>query len=148
MTAHAFDNWGWYAGPVADGAPRSTPVAPDNTSTSQTTGASRSNWTGHEWMVLQYVPPEAPPEPQPVVPDEVDRWKAHYVLTAAGLMPAVRAAIAAIEDDAERAIAELLFDQRPTIRRIGALTQRIQQDAGISDAERDALFVQAAALQA
>jgi hypothetical protein len=86
------------------------------------------------------------PAPQVALPDEVDRWKAHYVLIAAGKMPAVRAAIAAIEDDTERALAELLFDQRPTIRRIGPLTQQIQLGAGITDAERDAMFVQASAL--
>lgn len=91
---------------------------------------------------------ERPAPPAPPLPDEVDRWKAHYVLIAAGHMPAVRAAIAAIQDDAQRALAELLFDQRPTIRRIGALTQQIQQAAQITDEERDALFLQAAALQA
>lgn len=146
--AHAFNTWGWYVGVVADGTPRSVSQEPLNMSVSETPGALRSNYTGSEWIELPYTAPEPMPEPAPELPDEVDRWKAHFVLASAGLMPAVRAAIAAIEDDTERAVAEVLFEQRPTIRRISALTQRVQQAVGISDAERDAMFVQAFALQA
>ena len=86
------------------------------------------------------------PTPAPQVPDEVERWKAHYVLIQAGRMAAVKAAIAAIPDATQRDIAELLFYQRPTIRRIGGLTQQLQQAAGITDEERDAMFILAASL--
>lgn len=103
------------------------------------TAAPGDTWDGQTFS--------RPAPPAPPVPDEVDRWKAHYVLAAAGHMPAVRAAIAAIADDTQRAVAEALFDQRPTIRRLSTLTQQIQQAVGINDAERDALFVQAFALQ-
>lgn len=57
MTSHAFDFWGWYAGPVSDGAPRSTVDAPQNTSTATTPGAMRANWTGAAWLDLPYAAP-------------------------------------------------------------------------------------------
>lgn len=77
MAAHLFDYWGWYAGGAADGAPRSTPIAPANTSTSATPGASRANWTGHEWVDLPYATPASPADVHQAVRAELwERIKA------------------------------------------------------------------------
>ena len=138
--AHAFDLWGWYAGGAPDGEPRSTQLVPPTLSTDETVGAPRANWTGEAWAVRPYV---APPADETPPPDEVETYKAHAVLIRAGWMSAVKAAIAAIEDETERELAEVMFYRRPTIRRIGELTQQIQNAAGISDELRDELFRQA-----
>lgn len=141
--AHAFDLWGWYAGEVADGEPRSTHLVPPTLSTAEADGAPRANWTGEAWAVRPYA---APPADEAPPPDEVLTYQAHAVLIQSGWMPAVKAAIAAIEDETERELAEVMFYRRPTIRRIGELTQRIQNAAGISDEVRDQLFRQAPAV--
>lgn len=83
------------------------------------------------------------PEVVEPVPDVVERWAAHYVLIAHGYMPAVMAAIEAIEDPVQRELARVEFTQKPVIRRLYPLTQLLQQAAGISDAERDAMFTAA-----
>jgi hypothetical protein len=87
-----------------------------------------------------------PAPPVPPLPDEVETYKAHVVLILWGKMAAVKAYFLTIEDDTARELAEAMFYRRPTIRRIGELTQQVQYGAGITDAERDAMFVQAAAL--
>ena len=88
-----------------------------------------------------------PPTPgDPVLPDDVERWRAHYVLTAHGYMDAVLAAIGGIADAAQRNLARAEFTQRPYIHRVSYWTQMLQQAVGISDAERDAMFIEAAAL--
>ena len=75
--SHAFDPWGWYVGAAADGAPRSTPTAPANTSPSETPGAARANWTGHEWIELPYAVPAAAADMRPLLRAELwDRIKA------------------------------------------------------------------------
>lgn len=142
--AFEFDLWGWYAGEVAEGEPRSTLLEPPTLSTSEAEGAPRANWTGEAWATRPYMPPPAEEPPPP--PDEVETYRAHAVLIQAGWMPAVKAAIAAIADDTERELAECMFYRRPTIRRIGELTQRIQNAAGVSDELRDEMFRQALAI--
>ena len=44
---YQYDLYGWYAGPCSDNAPRSTDIAPDNTSQTTTPGDPRANWTGY-----------------------------------------------------------------------------------------------------
>ena len=63
--AYAFDLYGWYAGIVADGAPRSTAVVPGNLSLTTTPGQLRANFTGYVWLVVPYTEPAAPVEPIP-----------------------------------------------------------------------------------
>lgn len=138
MTAYAYDAQRWYAGEVAADTPGSTPIAPLIGSVSSLPGEPRARWCRYEWRVEPYTP-------QPV-PDVVERWAAHYVLTAEGHMPAVRAAIDAIPDPVQRELARIEFDQRPTIRRLSPLTQQLQQLAGITEQQRDAMFIAAAQL--
>lgn len=58
--AYAYDLYGWYIGQVENDRPRSTPIAPANTSTAATPGELRSNWSGIAWAEWAYVPPPAP----------------------------------------------------------------------------------------
>lgn len=88
-----------------------------------------------------------PTPPAPPLPDEVETYKAHLVLITAGHFDAVEAIIDGMQP-AARAQAQAMFYRRPTIRRLSPLTLQIQQTLGMSDEERDALFAQAAALQA
>lgn len=53
--AYLYNLYGWYSG-EATGA-RTTEVAPSNLSVAETPGQLRANWTGHEWLELQYVVP-------------------------------------------------------------------------------------------
>lgn len=64
--AYHFDDYGWYTGQVADGSPRSTILAPQNTSTTTTPGELRANFTGYVWIEMAYAdPPANPPAPAP-----------------------------------------------------------------------------------
>lgn len=142
MTAFAFDALGWWFGEVEDDTPRSVPIAPpQGYDGDPVAGQPWPRWCRYEWRIEDYSPPDAP-----AVPDEVEMWRAHCALIAAGKMAAVRAGIASIADPTARALAEAQFEYRPTVRRLSPLTQQLQQLAGITDEERDALFVQAAAL--
>lgn len=55
---HYFNNYGWYTSDVLPG--REAP-APQNTSETITPGETRANWTGFEWVDMEYVSPPAPP---------------------------------------------------------------------------------------
>lgn len=63
---HKFDLHGWfttdeqYSGRVASSAPEIVP-------TSKVVGQPYPNWTGYQWMMLNYVEPEVPPENQVVI---------------------------------------------------------------------------------
>lgn len=58
---YEFDLWGWFMGESAEPGPRTTPVAPENLSTSDTDGDLRANWTGLSWVELPYMPAEIAP---------------------------------------------------------------------------------------
>lgn len=62
---YQYDLYGWYAGPCNDNEPRSTDVAPDNTSQTTTPGELRANWTGYEWVDRGYIAPAAPGDSAP-----------------------------------------------------------------------------------
>lgn len=56
---YSFDVYGWFAGAVANGSPRSVPDVPPDTSTSTTPGAARAFWDGFAWQLRPYAPPVA-----------------------------------------------------------------------------------------
>ena len=85
--AYAYDTFGWYAGEVQVGSPRSTKVIPPSTP-NKVVGQDYPNFTGHEWVMVpysEYVPPEPVPEPEPVnhwwiyVGAFHDRFKQHLI---------------------------------------------------------------------
>lgn len=55
---YTYDFYGWYCG--NGDTERSTNIAPSNLSTSQNVGDLRSNWTGHVWVEIPYIPPPSP----------------------------------------------------------------------------------------
>lgn len=77
MTGHAYDTWGWYAGPAEPGNTRCVPDAPPILSVSDVPGAERANWSGFGWVVRPYVPP-APPDLTPLrdaARERVNAWR-------------------------------------------------------------------------
>jgi len=141
VTAFAYDAQRWYDGEVEDDTPRSTPIAPPAHAEERVDGEPWPRWQRTAWVLEPWTA-----QPPPVVPDEVEMWRARCVLIAAGKHQAVLDAIAAIPDPVQRAITAAQFEFRPTVRRLSPLTVLLQQAAGITDEERDAMFVQAAAL--
>lgn len=92
-------------------------------------------------------------EPQPPVPTKVPLFQARFVMgqTQHGngtLLDAVKAAIEAMPNDADRALALEAFAGSPTISRRGRLVTMLAPTLGLSDAALDALFRAAAAVEA
>jgi hypothetical protein len=146
MAAHLFNYWGWYAGTAADGAPRSTPIAPANTSTSDTPGAARANWTGHEWIELPYVVPDPLPAPALPVPPSVTKRQARQALLLAGLLDLVQPAIDAIPDTTARRMAQIEWDDSQEYHRDRPVLVSLATALGLDAAALDDLFRTAAAL--
>jgi hypothetical protein len=146
MAAHVFDYWGWYAGAAADGAARSAPIAPANTSTSATPGALRANWTGHEWIELPYAVPDPLPAPMEPVPLSVTKRQARQALLLAGLLDQVQPKIDAIPDATARAMAQIEWDDSQVYERDRPILISLAGALGLSSGDLDQLFRTAAAL--
>lgn len=107
---------------------------------------SGEDYEGLDWYGPGDKPTEADlqalDEPEPV-PDEVSNFQGRTILRHIGLFAEVEAAINAIPDETERAMAQDAF-ARGAFRRKSELIARIQSDLKISDALADDLFRQAA----
>ncbi|WBS00222.1 hypothetical protein OU994_18040 [Pseudoduganella sp. SL102] len=88
-----------------------------------------------------------PPPAAVAVPEVIPMLNAHLVMISEGRMPLVRQHIAAIADPIRRARAEAFLDQALTMQRDHELVRTITQALGKTEAEVDALFVAAAALE-
>lgn len=143
--AYSFDLWGWYAGEVAAGAPRSTELVPPTLSTAETEGAQRANWTGAAWVSRAYTaPPPAPPTIS--VPQQVTRRQARQALLLAGLLGSVQPAIDAIEDATQRGLAQIEWDDSQVFERQRPLLIALAAAIGLDSDDLDELFVTAATL--
>lgn len=89
-----------------------------------------------------------------VAPVQVDLWKARVVMKAtpwAGafggpgktIFDAVQAAIAAMTDPVKKRVAGEALEYTNVLTRDGSIVATIQHELGMSDAQRDALFIQA-----
>lgn len=87
-------------------------------------------------------PPVVSP-PAPVIPSSVSKAQGKTALIAAGLWPAVLAAIAAIEDATQRQLAEVALHDTTTWERTSPTLNALAVGIGLSDAQLDALFVSA-----
>lgn len=143
---YAFDLWGWYTGPAASNEPRSTSIAPANTSMSDEPGALRSNWTGYDWAELPYAAPAPPPEPALAVPPFVTMRQARLALLGAGVLDAIPMAIAAIPDEAQRRAAEITWEFSSEVHRHHDFVAMLAPALGLSAAQLDQLFITAATL--
>ena len=84
--------------------------------------------------------------PQPVAPQSVTMRQARLALLGAGLLDQVDAAIASIPDPVQRRAAQIEWEYAQTVDRNSPFTQQLAAGLGITDAQKDALFKQAAAL--
>lgn len=89
--------------------------------------------------------PVAPPEPV-VVPQEIANWRAKAVLSLAGILPSVEAALNALEDPA-KTVALSAWNGGAEVHRNGPTVAAAIAMLGLTDAQVDAMFIQAAALQ-
>lgn len=141
--AHAFDLFGWYTGEVADGAPRSTPVAPANTSTTTTPGEARANWSGVAWVDVPYV--EQSVDVVPAVPASVTMRQARLALHGAGLYASVDAAIDAMPEPT-RTVARIEWEYSNDLIRTNPLVAALAPALGLTSEQVDGLFIAASAL--
>jgi len=81
--------------------------------------------------------------PQPVVPQEVSRAQGKAVLIQMGLWPQVLAFVAALPDDTQRALAEVALNDTQFWQRNSPFLNQAAAALGMTDAQLDALFVQA-----
>ena len=86
-----------------------------------------------------------PPEPV-VVPQEIANWRARAVLEIAGLLPKVEAALASLTGDAG-VVARAAWNGGSEIHRHGPTVAAAIAALGLTDAQVDEMFIQAAALQ-
>lgn len=93
-----------------------------------------------------------------VVPAEIELWKARVVMkstpwagtfggTGKTVFDAAQAAVAAMTDQAKKRAALEAMDYTNFLTRDGSIVKMIQRALGMTDAQCDALFVQAAAIQ-
>lgn len=81
---------------------------------------------------------------QPTVPAEVTMRQARLALLDAGLLDMVDQAIAAIPDAIERRKAEIEWDYSATVQRYNGLVDAIGAGLGLSEEDKDNLFLLAA----
>ena len=79
-------------------------------------------------------------------PQSVTMRQARLALLGAGALAGVAAAIAAIEDETQRAAAQIEWDYAHEVRRDSALVSLMGAGLGLDEAQVDALFAQAAQL--
>lgn len=135
------DTWGWYTHEVLPG--RATDIEPPSTSMTTTPGQPRANWNGRGWDMRPYVAPPVEPPPTAPVPVSVTRAQGKAALIGAQLWSAVLAFVAEIEDNTQRALAEVALHDTLEWRRDSPFLAAAAQALGMSPADLDALFITA-----
>lgn len=115
--------------------------------------AASQGWVPADWSSIgdlwdgeNFTPaPPAPPAP-PVVPAAVTMRQARLALLGAGLLDDVDAAIASIPDETTRRAAQIEWEFSNEVQRNNSFTALLGAGLGMSSAQIDALFIQAAAL--
>ena len=92
------------------------------------------------------VPPLPEPPPAPV-PQSVSRAQGKAALITQGLWGAVTGFVASIEDDTQRALAEVALNDTQEWRRDSPFLAQAAQALSLDDAALDALFIAAAEVQ-
>jgi hypothetical protein len=87
------------------------------------------------------------PLPLPVrVPREIAAWRAKAVIEMAGLLPQVEALIDSVPNEAAVVVRRAWTDGAP-LQRTGATVLALSAALNLSDAQLDAMFIQAASLE-
>ena len=84
--------------------------------------------------------------PAPSIPQSVSMRQGRLALLGAGMLEMIDAAIAAIEDPVMKQAAQIEWQYANTIERNSAFVQQMVAGLGLTDAQMDALFVEAAKL--
>ena len=105
------------------------------------TGTQVARWTSTTWEVLAERPP-APIAPV-IVPQKVTRRQGRQALLLAGKLDQVPLAIGAIEDETERRLAQIEWEDAQDFERHRPLVVEMGAALGL---DLDALFIQAATL--
>lgn len=84
-----------------------------------------------------------PPPPPPVVPEQVSRAQGKAQLITAGLWPDVLAYVEAMTDPTEKALAEVALHDTQHWRRDSPTMTAICTALGITDEQKDQLFIEA-----
>jgi len=87
-----------------------------------------------------------PPPPVPVVPAAVTMRQARLALNEAGLLDGVEAAIAGIQNPAERRKAQIEWEYAQEVQRYHGLVPAMAAALGMTDAQLDSLFLLAETL--
>ena len=98
---------------------------------------------GYLWDGEVFTPPPPPP---PVVPSAVTMRQARLALLGAGLLDDVDTAIASIQDETTRRAAQIEWEFSNEVQRNNSFTALLGAGLGLSSAQIDALFIQAATL--
>lgn len=131
-----FDNWGWLTEDAIQG--RSTEVAPPDPATIPE--GHRPNFTGHVWVVRQYV---APPSSTIVsVPRSVTRRQMKLALHRNGTLPAITQYVDS-SDDIEL---QIWFHDSQVFERSNEVMNQHLPTLGISPQQADDLFIYAKGL--
>ena len=141
LTLYLFDAAGISAGsvdvdPMGPVPRNSTLAAPPALA-----GTQVARWTGATWDVLAERPP-VPPAPV-IVPQKVTRRQGRQALLLAGKLDQVPLAIDAIEDETERRLAQIEWEDAQDFERHRPLVVEMGAALGL---DLDALFIQAATL--
>ena len=88
---------------------------------------------------------ELPPRP-PRIPREIPNWRAKAILSQMGLLAPIEAALASLPEP-ERTVASLAWHGDAKLARHGKTVLGLSAALGLSDAQIDALFIAADALE-
>lgn len=105
---------------------------------------ARQRWTG------EGLEPYDPPPPPPVVPREVTNFQARALLMGMPSPTAGRTMFDDVDDTlrARGGVAWQAWEYANTLQRNGALVRAMAEELGFTPGQLDALFVQAAAIEA
>lgn len=106
-------------------------------------GTQVARLSGISWEILPEYP--VPITPPPPIPAAVTMRQARLALLAAGLLPSVDAAIAALPEP-QKSAAKIEWEYSQEVQRHNGLVSVLAPALGLSDEQIDALFVAAQTL--
>ena len=141
VTLYLWDDLGVFASSADFDPMGSVPRNSTLTAPPAISGAQVARWIGDAWEALAERPP-APAAPV-IVPQKVTRRQGRQALLLAGKLDQVPLAIGAIEDETERRLAQIEWEDAQDFERHRPLVVEMGAALGL---DLDALFIQAATL--